>query len=104
VFTFGKIAAFGPKVVYPGTAKSTEHHFTFGENKAGTEVNDYHRGWNRRVVGRVLWRDERHYTKILELHYNPGGLYTSWKCEGYTIDGCIHCLVGSSPGNDFYRI
>jgi len=42
-------------------------------------------------------------TQIFELHDKPGGLCTSWKRRGYTIDGCIHWLVGSSPGNAFYR-
>jgi phytoene dehydrogenase-like protein len=36
-------------------------------------------------------------SKILEMHTQPGGLCTSWKRRGYTIDGCIHWLVGSSP-------
>jgi len=43
-------------------------------------------------------------TRIFEMGTNPGGLCTSWKRKGYTIDGCIHWLVGSSPGNNFYRI
>ncbi len=43
-------------------------------------------------------------TQIFELHDKPGGLCTSWKRTGYTIDGCIHWLVGSSPANSFYRI
>ena len=43
-------------------------------------------------------------TQIFELHDKPGGLCTSWKRKGYTIDGCIHWLVGSSPANNFYRI
>jgi phytoene dehydrogenase-like protein len=43
-------------------------------------------------------------TRIFELHNLPGGLCTSWKRKGYTFDGCIHWLVGSAPGNDFYRI
>lgn len=34
---------------------------------------------------------------IFEMHNKPGGLCTSWKRKGYTIDGCIHWLVGSSP-------
>ncbi len=34
---------------------------------------------------------------IFELHDKPGGLCTSWKRKGYTIDGCIHWLVGSNP-------
>jgi len=43
-------------------------------------------------------------TRIFELHDKPGGLCTSWKRKGYTFDGCLHWLVGSAPGNDFYRI
>jgi phytoene dehydrogenase-like protein len=43
-------------------------------------------------------------TQIFELHDKPGGLCTSWKRKEYTIDGCLHWLVGSSPGNSFYRI
>ena len=42
-------------------------------------------------------------TRIFEMHTTPGGLCTAWKRNGYTIDGCIHWLVGSSPKNDFYR-
>lgn len=36
-------------------------------------------------------------TQIFEMHDKPGGLCTSWKRKGYTIDGCIHWLVGSAP-------
>ena len=36
-------------------------------------------------------------SKIVEMHTLPGGLATAWKRKGYTIDGCIHWLVGSSP-------
>ncbi len=43
-------------------------------------------------------------TEIYELHSSPGGLCTSWKRQDYTIDGCIHWLVGSSPHDNFYRI
>ncbi|MHB1651503.1 MAG: phytoene desaturase family protein [Desulfitobacteriaceae bacterium] len=43
-------------------------------------------------------------TRIFELHDLPGGLCTSWKRGGYTFDGCIHWLVGSSPANNFYRV
>jgi len=38
-------------------------------------------------------------TRIFEMHNLPGGLCTSWKRIGYTIDGCIHWLVGSSPSS-----
>lgn len=43
-------------------------------------------------------------TKIFEMHGLPGGLCTSWKRGGYTFDGCIHWLVGSSPANSFHRV
>jgi len=36
-------------------------------------------------------------TRIFEMHDKPGGLCTSWKRKGYTIDACIHWLVGSNP-------
>jgi len=36
-------------------------------------------------------------TRIFEMHDQPGGLCTSWNRKGYTFDGCIHWLVGSSP-------
>lgn len=43
-------------------------------------------------------------TKIFEMHALPGGLCTAWKREGYTIDLCIHWLIGSRPGSSFYRV
>jgi phytoene dehydrogenase-like protein len=43
-------------------------------------------------------------TRIFELHDKPGGLCTSWNRQGYTIDGCMHWLVGSAPGEGFYPI
>ena len=43
-------------------------------------------------------------THIFEMHDSPGGLCTSWKRKGYTIDGCLNWLVGSRPGASFYRI
>jgi phytoene dehydrogenase-like protein len=43
-------------------------------------------------------------TRIFETQDRPGGLCTSWKRKDYTIDGCLHWLVGSSPGNSFHRI
>jgi phytoene dehydrogenase-like protein len=45
-------------------------------------------------------------TRIFEMHDKPGGLCTSWKRKGYTIDGCIHWLVGSNPSSrihDFWE-
>jgi phytoene dehydrogenase-like protein len=46
----------------------------------------------------------RYDTRVFEMHTLPGGLCTAWKRNGYTIDGCIHWLVGSSPGNPFYQV
>ena len=43
-------------------------------------------------------------TRIFEMHNMPGGLCTSWQRQGYTIDGCLAWLVGSTPGSEFYRI
>lgn len=43
-------------------------------------------------------------TRIFEMHKKPGGLCTSWKREGYIINGCIHWLVGSSPTSSFFRL
>jgi len=43
-------------------------------------------------------------SRIFEMHDLPGGLCTSWKRKGYTIDGCMHFLLGSNPGTGFYRI
>lgn len=43
-------------------------------------------------------------TRILEMHDGPGGLCTSWNRKGYTVDGCLHWLVGSAPGVGFHRI
>ncbi len=42
-------------------------------------------------------------TRIFEMHDKPGGLCTSWNRKGYTFDGCIHWLVGSSPESAFNR-
>ena len=37
-------------------------------------------------------------SRIYEQHAAPGGLCTAWKRRGYTIDPCVHWLVGSRPG------
>lgn len=42
-------------------------------------------------------------TQIFEMHSLPGGLCTAWQRKGYTIDGCIHWLVGSSPRSSLHR-
>jgi phytoene dehydrogenase-like protein len=43
-------------------------------------------------------------TRIFELHDKPGGLCTSWKRKGYTFDGCIEWLTGTTPGTAVNRI
>ena len=43
-------------------------------------------------------------TRIFELHDKPGGLCTAWKRQGYTFDGCIEWLTGSTPGTTINRI
>jgi len=43
-------------------------------------------------------------TRIFEMGTGPGGVCTSWKRNGYTIDGCMHWLVGSGPASSFYHI
>jgi len=43
-------------------------------------------------------------TRVFEMHDSPGGLCTSWNRKGYTIDGCLAWLVGSSPAVGFHRI
>lgn len=44
-------------------------------------------------------------TQIFEMHKKkPGGLCTSWKRQGYTVNGCVHWLVGSGPASNFFGI
>ncbi len=42
--------------------------------------------------------------EIFESHSQPGGLCTSWKIGDYTIDGCLHWLVGSNPYDPIYDL
>jgi phytoene dehydrogenase-like protein len=41
---------------------------------------------------------------LLEKHRLTGGLCTSWERNGYTIDYCVHWLMGSKPGTEYHRI
>jgi phytoene dehydrogenase-like protein len=41
---------------------------------------------------------------IVEQHDKPGGLCTSWKRQGYTIDYCVHWLVGTKAGTEFHQM
>ena len=42
--------------------------------------------------------------QIVEAHSLPGGLCTSWKRNGYLIDGSCHMLMGTDPSNGYYQI
>lgn len=42
-------------------------------------------------------------TEIFEMHSASGGLCTSWKRHDYMIDGCIHFMAGTSPGEGTYQ-
>lgn len=42
--------------------------------------------------------------EILEHHTAPGGVCTAWTREPYVIDGCIHWLMGSKPGEPFWSL
>ncbi len=43
-------------------------------------------------------------SRVFEMNSVPGGLCTAWRRDGYTIDGCIHWLVGSSPTHRLHRV
>ena len=43
-------------------------------------------------------------SRIFEMHSLPGGLCTTWKRKGYSIDGCVRFLVGCKPENAFFTI
>ena len=41
---------------------------------------------------------------VLEKHSIAGGLCTAWKRNGYTIDGCVHLLMGSGRDSSFHEM
>lgn len=43
-------------------------------------------------------------SRIFELHKIPGGLCTSWRREGYLMDGCLQYLTGSGPAAESHRM
>ncbi|MCB0593453.1 MAG: NAD(P)/FAD-dependent oxidoreductase [Lewinellaceae bacterium] len=42
-------------------------------------------------------------TDIFEMHDVPGGVCTSWQRGEFTVDFCVHWLVGSGSANSFYH-
>lgn len=43
-------------------------------------------------------------SRIFEMGQRAGGVCQSWERNGYTVNGCIHWLVGSNPKSSFYGI
>jgi phytoene dehydrogenase-like protein len=43
-------------------------------------------------------------TTIFEKHDKPGGLCTSWKRNGYTINGCLAFVIGSGPNTAYHEM
>lgn len=43
-------------------------------------------------------------TEIFELAGWAGGVCTTWVRGGFRFDGCIHWMVGTKLGNDFYKL
>lgn len=43
-------------------------------------------------------------SRIFEQNEYSGGVCTSWQKDRYTVNGCIHWLVGSSPTNSFHQV
>ena len=43
-------------------------------------------------------------TEIYELAGWSGGVCTTWVRGGYRFDGCIHWMVGTKPGESFYKL
>jgi Phytoene dehydrogenase and related proteins len=43
-------------------------------------------------------------TEIFEIAGWAGGMCTAWVRNGYRFDGCIHWMVGTKPGDDFYKL
>ncbi|MDD5265364.1 MAG: NAD(P)/FAD-dependent oxidoreductase [Candidatus Bipolaricaulis sp.] len=41
---------------------------------------------------------------IFEMHSLPGGVCTAWQRNGYTIDSCVHWLLGSGPASGFHKL
>jgi len=43
-------------------------------------------------------------TTIYETNSRLGGVCSSWNRSGYSVNGSVHWLVGSAPGNDLYEL
>lgn len=54
-------------------------------------------------AGCYLQRSGYH-TQIFEMHRLPGGLCTAWTRGDFTVEGCLHGLLGSDPSHPFYKL
>ncbi len=43
-------------------------------------------------------------TEIFELAGWAGGMCTAWVRRNYRFDGCIHWMVGTRPGDEYYKL
>lgn len=43
-------------------------------------------------------------SRIFEMNHRAGGLCQSWQRQDYTVNGCIHWLVGSNEQSPFYTV
>lgn len=41
---------------------------------------------------------------VFEMHDRPGGVCTGWRRRGYTVDGCIHWVMGTHPKSPLRRL
>jgi phytoene dehydrogenase-like protein len=74
-----------------------------GDNKMTIKINIIGAGVAGLAVGCYLQMNGFD-TEIFEMHDRPGGLCTAWSRKGYTFDGCIHWLIGSSPGSNMHEM
>lgn len=43
-------------------------------------------------------------TDVFEMHSLPGGVCTGWERKGYTIDGAVNWVMGTSPDSSYYQV
>ncbi|MBI1316996.1 NAD(P)-binding protein [bacterium] len=57
-------------------------------------------GLSAGIFGRINGFD----TTIYETNGKLGGVCSGWERSGYNVNGSVHWLVGSAPGNDLYEL
>ncbi len=43
-------------------------------------------------------------TEVFEISGQVGGMCIAWERSGYRFDGCIHWMVGTKPGDPFFKL